>query len=115
MIYDKLCKEKLKEYIQILDISADSLSNKIDELYTRINETFPKITAICETKLNDDNGNGAMPKHYTIIRKDRSRGRGGRVCIMVHEYLNSKVCMDLNCIDSRNTEHLWCEISMNMI
>ena len=42
--------------------NADGLSNKIDELNTRINETFPEIIAICETKLNDDIGNEAMPK-----------------------------------------------------
>ena len=99
--------------------NADGLSNKIDELNTRINETFPEIIAICETKLNDDIGNEAMPKNYTIIRKDRSRGRGGGVCIMVREDLNSKVCTDLNCVDTGNTEHLWCEIStkdgINMI
>ena len=38
---------------------------------------------------------------------------------MVREDLNSKVCTDLNCVDTGNTEHLWCEIStkdgMNMI
>ena len=69
---DKFCKKELKEYIQILYSNADGLSNKIDELNTRINETFPKIIAICETKFNDDIGNEAMPKNYTIIRKDRS-------------------------------------------
>ena len=86
---------------------------------TRINETFPEIIAICEAKWNDDTGNEAMPKCYTIIRKDGSRGRGGGVCIMVREDLNSKVYTNLNCVDAGNTEHLWCEIStkgdMNMI
>ena len=42
--------------------NADGLSNKIDELNTTINETFPEIIAIYETKLNDDIGNKAMPK-----------------------------------------------------
>ena len=83
----------------------------IDELNTRINETFPEIIAICETKLNDDIGNEAMPKNYTIIRKDRNRGRGGEVCIMVRDDLNSKMCTDLNSVDARNTKHLWCKIS----
>ena len=82
---------KHQEFIQILYTNADGLSNKINELNTRINETFPEIIAICETKLNDDIGNEAIPKHYTIIRKDRSRGRGGGVCIMVREDLNSNV------------------------
>ena len=45
---------------------------------TRINENFPDIIEICETKLNDDNE--AMPKNYTIIRKNGSWGRGGEVC-----------------------------------
>ena len=72
---DKFCKKELKEYIQILYTNADGLSNIIDELNTRINETFPEIITICETKLNDDIGNEAMPKYYTVIRKDRSRGR----------------------------------------
>ena len=69
---DKFGKKELKEYIQILYTNADGLSNKIDELNTSINETFPEIIAICETKLNDDIGNEAMPKNYTIIRKDRT-------------------------------------------
>ena len=38
---------------------------------------------------------------------------------MVREDLNSKVCTDLNCVDTGNTELLWCEIStkdgINMI
>ena len=55
---DKFCK---KEFKKILYTNADGLSNKIDELNTRINETFPEIIAICETKLNDDIGNEAMP------------------------------------------------------
>ena len=71
--------------------NADDLSNKIDELNTRINKTFSKIIAICETKLNDDIGNEAMPKNYTIIRKHRSRGRRGGVCTKDREDLNSKV------------------------
>ena len=82
---DKFCKKALKKFIQILYTNADGLSNKIDELNTRINETFPKIIAICETKLNDDIGNEAMPKNYMIIRKDRSRGKGGGVFIMVRK------------------------------
>ena len=50
-------------------------------------------------------------KKYTITRKDRSRGRGGRVCIMVHKDLNFKAYTDLNCVDAENTEHLRCAIS----
>ena len=115
----EFCKKELKKYIQIFYTNADGLSNNIDKLNTRINETFPEIIEICETKLNDDIGNEAMPKNYTIIRKDRSRGRGDRVCIMVREDLNSKVCTDLNCVDTGNTEPLWCKIStkdgINMI
>ena len=38
---------------------------------------------------------------------------------MVREDLNSKVCTDLNCVDTGNTDHLWCKIStkdsINMI
>ena len=38
---------------------------------------------------------------------------------MVREDLNSKVCTDLNCVDTGNSEHLWCEINtkdgINMI
>ena len=70
---DKFGKKELKEYIQILYTNANGLSNKmsnkIDELNTRINETFPEIIAICETKLNDDIGHEAMPKNNTIIRR----------------------------------------------
>ena len=46
---DTFYKKELKEYIQILFTNADGLSNKIDELNTRINETFPDIITICET------------------------------------------------------------------
>ena len=67
------------------------LSNKMFDLNTRINETFPEIIAICETKSNDEIRNEAMPKTYTIIRKDRSRGRRRTVGILVREDLNSKV------------------------
>ena len=35
---------------------------KIDEFNARINETFPEIIAIIETKLNGAIGNKAMPK-----------------------------------------------------
>ena len=60
---DTFCQKELKEYIQILDTNVDGWSNKIDELNTRINETFPEIIASCETKLNDDIGNEAMPRN----------------------------------------------------
>ena len=36
---DTFCKKELKEHIQILYTNADGLSNNIDELNTRINET----------------------------------------------------------------------------
>ena len=49
--------------------NADGLSNKIDELNTRINETFPEIIAICETKLNDDIRNEAMPKNTRLSER----------------------------------------------
>ena len=39
---DTFCKKEFKEHIQILYTNADSLSNKTDELNTRINETFPR-------------------------------------------------------------------------
>ena len=47
---DKFCKKALKEFVQILYTNVYGLSNKIDELNTRINETFPEIIAICEIK-----------------------------------------------------------------
>ena len=77
---DKFCKKELKECIQILCTNAGGLSNTIDDLNTRINETFSVIIAICETKLNDDIGNKAMPKSYMSIKKERIRGRGEEVC-----------------------------------
>ena len=64
---------------------------KIDDFNARINETFPEIIAIIETKLNGDIGNGAMPKNHMIVKKDRSWGTGGGgLCVLVREYLNFK-------------------------
>ena len=40
---DKFCKKELKEYIQILYTNVDGLTNKIYELNTKINETFPEL------------------------------------------------------------------------
>ena len=47
-----------------------------------------------------------MPKITRLSERTESRGRGGEVCIMVREDLNSKVCTYLNCLDAGNTEHL---------
>ena len=61
----------------------DGLSNKIDELNTRINETFLEIIAICETKLNDDIGNEAMPKRlHDYQKRQESRQRRWRLYFM---------------------------------
>ena len=112
---DKFCKKEWKEYIQILSTNADNLAKKLMNWIQELIKNFPEIIALCETKLNDDISNKAMPKNYTIIRKDRSRGRGGGgVRMMVHEDSNSKVWTDLNCVDVGYTEHLWCEITWKM-
>ena len=39
---DTFCKKELKEHIQILYTNENGLSNKIDELNTRIIETLPR-------------------------------------------------------------------------
>ena len=47
---DTFCKKELNINhlnIQILYTNADGLSNKIDELNTRVNKTFPELIAIC--------------------------------------------------------------------
>src|ERR1043165_6565717 len=60
-----------KEAIQILYTNCDGLSNKIDELNTRINLKKPEIVLICETKFDETIGNEGLPANYEIIRKDR--------------------------------------------
>ena len=66
---DIFCNKELKEYIQILYTNADGLSKNIDELNTRINETFPEIIAICGTKLNDDIGTKRCQKITRLLER----------------------------------------------
>ena len=65
---------------------AQSVNNKIDEIHslTLIDEERPDIIAITETWLNHTTPRSdIIPNSYTVHRKDRVKGRGGGVLIVV--------------------------------
>ena len=70
-----------KEKLQILYSNVDGITNKMDDLLSKINSTNPDIVLLCESKLNDTIGNEGFPNNFQIIRRDRVRkeeaGRGG--------------------------------------
>ena len=78
-----LNQENRKENIKILYTNCNGLSNKMDELTTRLNYLDADVALICETKFGIEIGNEGLPSNYEIIRKDREGGRGGGVCIMI--------------------------------
>ena len=78
-----LNQENRKENIKILYTNCNGLSNKMDELTTRLNYLDADVAFICETKFGIEIGNEGLPSNYEIIRKDRKGGGGGRVCIMI--------------------------------
>ena len=71
--------ENRKENIKILYTDCNGLSNKMDELTTRLNYLDADVALICETKFGIEIGNEGLPSNYEIIRKDRGRKRGRSV------------------------------------
>ena len=105
-----LNQENRKENIKILYTNCNGLSNKMDELTTRLNYLDADVALICETKFGIETGNEGLPSNYEIIRKDREGGRGGGVCIMIKKDLRVVECSKLNRVDAGQNEHIWCKI-----
>ena len=71
--------------LKILQLNANGLRNKIDNIIDYLEQNKIGIAAIQESHLNEKSSlKVAQP--YTILRSDRpsSRGKGGGVCFIVH-------------------------------
>jgi len=66
--------------------------NKLPQLHDQLYSYDNVIVCVTETFLHSGISNGLLdPKHlYTIIRKDRSSGKGGGVCRFVNQ--NILIC-----------------------
>jgi len=99
------------EKIKIMYTNANGLSNKINELKIRVDESKPEIIMVCETKYSSEIGNEGLLLNYDIVRKDRENGMGGGICIFIRNDLRYVEREDLNKFDAGRVEHLWCKIS----
>lgn len=75
--------------------NANSIHDKIDELYHLMTNNHIHIAAICETFLKPHH---KLQTHtdFIVHRADRSEGRGGGVAIIINKYISHKLLTHIN-------------------
>ena len=68
---------------KILQLNCNGLKGKIDEIVKWLIKEDVKIAAFQETKLHEDSKLSDIP-HYTLVREDRKKGKGGGLAFLVH-------------------------------
>ena len=95
------------EEMKVAYTNADGVANKLDELCAKLTVDKPDVVGICETKLNEMIGNEGFPPGYDILRRDRGHGKGGGLCFMVSNKLQSAPCEEINSKNIGSVEHYW--------
>ena len=72
------------EDLNILQININGLYGKLTELLDLLNDKNIHICAIQESKLTSKSKAMKTP-HYTMVRKDRGKNKGGGLVFLVHE------------------------------
>jgi hypothetical protein len=76
--------------VQILSANARSIKKKVDALVARLRSNRYLVVAITETWLRRTDPevfSSAELREHEIFRKDRSRGQGGGVALLIHKHL----------------------------
>ena len=115
----KSLKSQIKNSEELfLHLNARSVVNKADDISEICEELHPALILITETWLDGSCPKGtAVPKGYTIVRKDRSeifkqiygKSNGGGIAILVREGINLKIHGSLN---TDKNELLWCTLQL---
>jgi len=87
----------------------------MDELLIKIDMSKLHIIRICESKLNEDIDLEGLPSNYELLRKDRTTGAGGGLCLIIKGRFRLTPCADLNKFDSGKIERLWLEFKAVMV
>ena len=74
------------EDLNILQININGLYGKLTELLDLLNDKNIHICAIQESKLTSKSKAMKTP-HYTMVRKDRGKNKGGGLVFLVHELI----------------------------
>ena len=70
--------------LKIMQWNCNGINSKMTELTSFVNEHHIKIIVIQETKLSDKSSPPAIPD-FTLVRKDRSKDKGGGIATFVHK------------------------------
>ena len=70
--------------LKILQWNCNGIKTKLQELISFINQHQIKVIALQETKLNSNSTSPEIP-NFTLVRKDRTKDRGGGIAIFVHK------------------------------
>ena len=102
----------------VLHLNAGSLSHyfeSLKELLTTIKFEF-KVICLTETWCTDDPRNEILfnLENYTSIYKVRKHGRGGGICVFIHNSLTFKLRSDLG-TNNNDIESLVIKINKNVV
>uniref|UniRef100_UPI00398E5466 uncharacterized protein isoform X1 n=1 Tax=Pristiophorus japonicus TaxID=55135 RepID=UPI00398E5466 len=87
--------------------NARSIRNKVDELTVQIDVNKYDAIGITKTWLQDDQGWELNIQGYSTFRKDRIKGKGGGVALLVKEEIKAIVRKDISLDD---VESIWVEL-----
>ena len=94
--------------LNIAFLNVCSLRKKVNEVQNVIAARGIHIMCIAETWLDDSVSDGELTiPHFCLHRRDRSEGRGGGVCMYIHESLSA---VQLKTLESNALELMWMEI-----
>ena len=70
--------------LKILQWNCNGIKTKTQELISFVNQHQIKVIALQETKLNNNSTPPDIP-NFTLVRKDRTKDKGGGIAIFVHK------------------------------
>ncbi|XP_055521745.1 uncharacterized protein LOC129715880 [Leucoraja erinacea] len=100
-------KSVVKTSLKALCLNARSIRNKVDELNVQIAINDYDIVGITETWLQGDQGWELNIQGYSIFRRDRRKGKGGGVALLIREGINA---MERKDISLEDVESVWVEL-----
>ena len=104
-------KKGRNKFLNIMNINAQSLKHKMDELRTLVSDHKPHIIAITETWGKDSITDAAFQiEGYNMYRNDREDTNykfGGGTLLYINKKLGQRTCKPLNCKSFESNTWCW--------
>ena len=104
-------KKGRNKFLNIMNINAQSLKHKMDELRTLVSDYKPHIIAITETWGKDSITDAAFQiEGYNMYRNDREDTNykfGGGTLLYINKKLGQRTCKPLNCKSFESNTWCW--------